>query len=299
MSKPKLLLTYLLLIAVIIVWAVAWPVSKIGLIDMPPIWYAGGRLVIGFLTIFFLLLIQKKISLPKREDLPLILSIGLLQMASFLVLMNGGLMFVDAGRSAILVYSTPLLVTPIAILFFDERFTKAKGLGLLCGLVGIILLFAPWSFDWSNLKVVIGNTLLLLAAVCWAIAMLHTRYGKWHTSSLYLVPWQLLIATIFVIITAIILEPVPQIVWTQTLWLTILYNGILATGFAYAAIIFVSRNLPVTNTSLLLLGVPILGLLCSAWWLGEKITPTILLAMAFILGGLATIALDASKSRKR
>jgi drug/metabolite transporter (DMT)-like permease len=291
----KSLLSYILLFLVIVIWAVAWPASKIGLMDMPPIWYTALRLCIGFITVFLLLLVQKKITLPKKRDLPLILTIGLLQMACFLILINGGLLFVDAGRSAILVYSTPFLVTPIAVLFFQEKITYIKLGGLLLGLLGLLMLFTPWNFDWHNTNTVIGNSLLLLAALCWAIAMLHTRYGTWHSPSLNLVPWQLLIACIFVIVTAFITQPHPQISWTTRLWVTGIYNGVLATGFAYAAIIYVSKELPVVKTSLLLLGVPVLGLLISAAWLGEKITSNTLIAMLFIMAGLVAIVLERPK----
>lgn len=291
----KFYVNYVLLFLVIVIWALAWPISKLGLMDMPPLWYSALRLAIGFLTIFFILLLQNKIKLPSKKDWPLISSIGLLQMACFLILMNGGLLFVDAGRSAILVYSTPFIVTPIAVLFFQEKLTRLKSLGLFFGLIGLLLLFNPWSFDWHNTNTVIGNSLLLLAAACWAIAMLHTRYGTWHSSALYLVPWQLLIGSIFVIIAAYLVQPHPQITWSSRLWLTSIYNGVLATGFAYAAIIYVSKNLPVVNTSLLLLGVPVLGLAVSSLWLGEEITTNIIIAMLFIIGGLTTIVLERPK----
>ncbi len=292
-EKP--IFNYSLLFLVIVIWAVAWPVSKLGLLDMPPIWYTALRLAIGFVTMFAILLFQKKIKFPTRKDLPLILSIGLLQMACFLILINGGLMFVDAGRSAILVYSTPFLVTPIAVLFFDEKLSFLKLLGLTFGLVGILILFNPASFDWDNANTVVGNSMLILAAACWAIAMLHTRYGTWHTPSVMLVPWQLLVALIFVVLAAFIIEPHPRVAWTGRLWWTSIYNGALATGIAYAAIINVSKNLPVVSTSLLLLGVPVLGLLLSSVWLGEHITVSIVIAMLFILAGLATMAVDKPK----
>jgi drug/metabolite transporter (DMT)-like permease len=292
-EKP--IFNYSLLFLVIVIWAVAWPVSKLGLLDMPPIWYTALRLAIGFVIMFAILLFQKKIKLPTRKDFPLILSIGLLQMACFLILINGGLMFVDAGRSAILVYSTPFLVTPIAVMFFDEKLTFMKLIGLTFGLVGLLILFNPASFDWHNAHTVVGNSMLILAAACWAIAMLHTRYGTWHTPSIMLVPWQLLIAFLSVILAAFIIEPHPTIAWTGRLWWTAIYNGALATGIAYAAIINVSKNLPVISTSLLLLGVPILGLLLSSWWLGEQITFSIVMAMLFILSGLATMAIERPK----
>lgn len=284
--------TYSLLASVIVIWSLAWPTSKIGLMDMPPLWFTEFRLLSGFLTVFLILLFQKKIKIPKVRDLPLILSIGLLQMACFLLLINGGLLFVGAGRSAILVYSTPFLVTPIAILFFGERLTTYKLLGLLLGFLGVITLFNPWGFDWHNQQIIMGNLLLLLAAACWAIAMIHTRYGTWHSSSLQLVPWQLLLALISVLIVCFIINPHPKINFTPRLLVMGLYNGVLATGFAYAAIIYVSQRLPVITTSLLLLGVPVLGLLFSAWMLGERLTFDIILALILILVGLFFISFD-------
>ena len=291
MRNSDTLYTYVLLAAVILVWAIAWPTSKMGLIDMPPLWFSAFRLCTGFIAIFLILLLQKKIKIPKLSDTPLILSIGLLQMACFLILMNGGLLFVDAGRSAILVYSTPFLVTPIAVLFFGEKLTTAKIFGLLAGLIGFLILFNPWRFDWYNEKVVIGNLLLLLAAACWAVAMLHTRYGTWHSPSIQLVPWQLLIASIFVLGICLIIDPHPHIIWTKRLLFVGLYNGLLATSFGYAAIIYVSQRLPATTTSMLLLGVPVLGLLTSAWLLGESLNFEKILALILIVSGLAGMTL--------
>ncbi|MBA2653950.1 MAG: DMT family transporter [Gammaproteobacteria bacterium] len=296
--ESKKVLTYGLLLSVILIWALSWPISKLGLMDMPPMWYSAFRLVVGFVTIFIILLFQKKIKIPKKQDIPLIMSIGLLQMACFLILINGGLLFVDAGRSAILVYSTPFLITPIAVLFFDERLTKAKLIGLLLGGLGILLLFNPWTFNWHDHHTLIGNVLLLLAAVCWAVAMLHTRYGIWHSPSIQLVPWQLLIAGFFVIMACLILNPHPQINWNSRLIWTGLYNGILATGFAYAAIIYVSQKLPVINTSLLLLGVPVAGLVFSSLLLSEKLTWVTSAALALIISGLIAIAMDKSTDIK-
>ncbi len=259
---------------------------------MPPMWFTLARLCIGFVTVFFLLAFQKQIALPKKKDLPFILSIGLLQMACFLIFLNGGLLLVNAGRAAILVYSTPFLVAPIAILYFKEKYSLPKLLGLILGFAGILILFNPWSFDWHNEKALIGNGLLLLAAACWAIAMLHTRYGVWHTSSYKLIPWQLLLATVFVLISCLIIDPHPKIIWTRQLITMMLFNGLFATGFAYAACIFITQRLPVINTSLLLLGVPVLGLLASAWWLNEPLSLYIFISLACILTGLVCLALD-------
>lgn len=295
MTHSRPLVTYGLLLCVISIWGIAWPISKIGLMDMSPIWYTALRLVIGFITISAILLSQGKIPFPKKQDIPFLCSIGLGQMAAYLLFINGALSLLDAGRSAILVYSSPFVVAPIAVLFFGEKLSPLKLVGLVLGLIGVFILFTPQQFNWHSSKILLGNSFLILAAITWAATMLHTRYGKWHTPSLYLVPWQLLLASLIVIVVAFIMEPHPHIHWTMRLIWTGLYNGMLSTGFAYAAIIYISQRLPVTTTSLLLLGVPVLGLAASAWWLQEPLTSDTLLAIFMIVGGLVIITLDNKK----
>lgn len=283
---------YLKLFTLVIVWGLAWPISKVGLADMTPMWYSAGRFMIGITAVLMYLMFTKQLQLPKREDLPLILSIGLFQMSVFLMLLNYGLYYVGAGRAATLVYSTPLWVTPIAILFFGETLNRFKLAGLILGLLGVMTLFNPWGFDWHDTRIVIGNLMLATASLVWAGVMLHTRFGKWHSKPIALVPWQLLLATIVTTMTALLLEPHPHISWNGVLISTLLYNGLFATAFGYLASITVTKSLPVVTSSLCFLGVPVVGLLSSMIFLEEKLTLSLGLALALIIGGLILVTLS-------
>lgn len=294
-KDPSTRTIYLLLLTNVVIWALAWPISKIGLAFMGPLWYSAWRFIIGSATAIIALAAAGAIRRPKRKDLPIIFGIGLLQMTLFLVLINTGLSYVGAGRSAILAYSTPLWVTPLAAIFFHEKVTPIKLIGVLLGLSGIVVLFAPSSLDWSNGNIVFGNILLVLSAFVWALAILQSRFSQWHSDPLTLLPWQLLLATILTTAVALYHEPLSSIQWNSTLWLTLLYNGLLATAFGYWASITVFRNLPAVTSSLCYLGVPVLGLLFSALILGETIDLSVVTAMLLIVGGLVCVAL--SKNR--
>ncbi|WP_237732102.1 hypothetical protein [Achromobacter xylosoxidans] len=56
---------------------------------------------------------------------------------------------------------------------------------------------------------------------------------------------------------------------------------------AYWAAVNVNRSLPAGLTALGLLGVPVVGLLCSAALLREALGLSLLLGMALIVGGIA------------
>lgn len=289
---------YLLLVFLILIWGISWPITKIGLQYMPPIWFAAFRMIIGMLCMFVLVISIGKWMIPSRKDMPIILVMGLLQMALFMTLINLGLHYVNAGRSAILVYTTPIWVMPLAILFFKEKATWLKWTGFFLGILGVVTLFSPWGINWSDPQVIFGNGILLLAALCWAIAILCARNMKWHHTPLQLLPWQLLLGTIPVVLIAAFTTPFTVIQWNYTLISILLFIGGLGTAFAYWATLMISKELPSITVSLSFLAVPIAGLIFSAWLLNEPITGAIVVAMILILNGIACVALSGRWKKK-
>lgn len=282
----------LFVLAVLTSWGLSWPIMKLALRNTPPIWMGAMRMVMGSVILFGVLgFIGKKISLT-RKDLPFLISVGLMQMGLYILLVNLGLNHVDAGRSVILVYTTPLWVTPIAVLFFKEPLQKLTALGLVLGLLGVILLFNPFSFDFSNKVALYGNGMLLLAALVWSFVIIHVRFGQLHRSPLELAPWQMLIATIFLVIMGCIFEPYPSINWSWSLLAEMSYIGPIATAFGFWGVLELNRRLPAVTTSLILLAVPVIGLLSSALILHEKITLNLMISMTLILMGLLCVSLD-------
>lgn len=291
----------LLMAAVVLVWGANWPIMKIGLQDIPPLFFALARMLLGSACLFTLLTLRGELRVPGRRDLPVVLTVGLLQLAAYLSLMTFGLQFVEAGRSAILCYTTPIWVAPLAAVFAGERLTAGKLAGLAVGLTGIAVLFNPLSFDWSNHTLVLGNGLLLAGALAWAIAIVHIRGHSFNASPLQLAPWQMLVGCVPVAILAFTFENSTDIAPGSRLWAVLAYNGPFATAFALWAWVTVNRALPALTTSMASLGVPSTGLIAASLWLGEPITPHKGLGLVLITGGIAIMSLTAlgGKRRKR
>lgn len=281
----------LLLVGVVILWGANWPVMKVGVGAMPPLWFATARMVLGAASLFAFLAVLGRLQLPQRRDLAVVLSVGLLQMAAFLGLVNIALQHVDASRSAILAYTTPLWVTPAAFLLLGERLSPLKALGLALGLAGVAALFNPLGFDWTDRPVLIGNGLLLLAALSWSVAILHVRRHRWGSSPLQLAPWQMLAAVPLLALASWLTEDWSQIRWDGGTLLILAYNGPLATAFCFWAVVSVTRALPAVTTSLSLLAVPVTGVAASALFLGEPLSATLVAGLVLILGGTVLVNL--------
>lgn len=284
-------LSVTLLASVVVVWGANWPILKIGLDHTTPLWFAVLRMVLGLVSFAVVLAPLGRLRWPARQDWPVVWSVGVLQMALFSALINVALLSVPAGRSAILAYTTPLWVTPGAMLFLGEKLTRARIMGLALGLSGVAVLFNPLSFDWSDTASVWGNVMLLVSALVWAAAILHVRGHRWAGSPLDLAPWQFLVALPPLALLAWVVEGPPQADLSPTFLWVAAYNGPLATAFAFWAAITVTRMLPAITVSLAFLCVPVSGLVFSALMLGEGMSAGNLLGLALIAGGVAMVAI--------
>ena len=100
-----------------------------------------------------------RLSLPHREDWPVILSVGGLQLTSFFALANLGVQSLPAGRSGVLAYTTMLWMVPLSLLAGEKVGWRAIA-GAALGVVGIVVLSDPQRFDWHD-----------TAGSCWATSI--------------------------------------------------------------------------------------------------------------------------------
>src|SRR5262245_5794984 len=245
------------------------------------------RSAIATVALFAIALARRRLVVPPRGDLPVVVSIALLHMVGFGVAASWGLQLVPTGRSVVLAYTTPLWVAPGASLFLHERLTPRRLVGVGIGLVGLAVLFNPVAFDWSDRRAVLGNGAILFAAVLWAGSILHIRGHRWRSTPLDLVPWALALAAAILTPLALVSEGPPSPVWSARLIAMLLYAAIPGTALAYWAIAMASRNLPAVTTALGSLGTPVVSVVIATLWLGEPLTWPLVIAVILILGGVA------------
>ena len=282
---------FLILVALVLTWGINWPIMKVGIAHIPPLWFATIRMLMGAVCLFAVLLVKGRVRLPDPHDVPIVLSVGLVQMACFMGVTNLALQHVPAGRSAVLAYTTPLWVTPLAAVLLKERLDALKLTGVGLGLAGVAALFNPAGFDWRDREVVLGNGMLMAAAFVWALTIVHVRAHRWRGTPLELAPWEMLIAALPLTVLSYWHEGPLRLEGSATVVAILVYNGPIATAFAFWAAVTVNKNLPAITASLGFLGVPVTGAIVAALALGEPLTPNLLLGLALILGGVAITTL--------
>lgn len=275
-----------LLVIVVAAWGTNWPVTKMIVHDMPPLWSTAIRCAVAAAAIAPLLWAHGNFIVPRRGDMPVVMSSALLHMVAFSALVAAGLQFVPAGRAIVLGYTTPIWVAVGARIFLSEAITPKRAIGIAIGLAGLAVIFTSRALDWSDRNALFGNGLILTAAFCWAANIVYVRAHKWISTPFQLVFWQLLLAAGVLAAVAMITEGVPRIAWGPRLAALVLYSGIICTALAHWAMSMVNRSLPAVTTSLGLLATPVLGIVSASIVLHEAFETSLFLAVSLIIGGI-------------
>jgi len=131
-------------------WGSAFPCIKIGyrLFDIPSgsvssqILFAGIRFTLaGVLTILFGSLLRKKLLIPKKSSVPMIIKLSLVQTVLQYVFFYIGLANASGVKSSIIEASNVFLAILIAALVFRyEKLTWLKILGCIVGFAGVVVI---------------------------------------------------------------------------------------------------------------------------------------------------------------
>src|SRR5512138_3387953 len=133
----------ILLALLVLTWAVSWPVIKIGVSAVPPLWYGVWRYLIAAACLFAVLTLRREVAMPPRPDWPLVAVSGALQMGAYSALTGLALTVLSPGRASVLAFSTPIWVVPLSAWWLHERVSPLAALGVGIGILGVLAIAAP------------------------------------------------------------------------------------------------------------------------------------------------------------
>lgn len=262
-----------LLALVVLIWGASWPVIKIGVTTVPPIWFACLRYGAATVCLFVVLALRSELAWPAPSDWKLILVSGVLQMAAYSALTGMALTRLAPGRASVLAYSTPVWVVPLSIWWLHEEVPWRGRVGVVIGVAGVAAIVSP-GLQPGLRDQLVPYLLLMGAAAVWAVSIVFVRGHPFQSSALVLAPWQTLVAALLLVPFALTLNGrFPEVDFRGIASLA--YVGPMATALAYWAVVEAGRYLRPAVVSVALLGVPILGLLISALTLHETVTASL------------------------
>jgi drug/metabolite transporter (DMT)-like permease len=208
-------------------------VAKAALTELAPLALAGFR--VAFATPILLAIAWRHDRfVPSRRDLPILALLGGLGVFGNQILFIVGLQLTTATNASILMTSLPVFAVGAAAALGIERIGMRRLTGILLSVAGALVLVNPFHLSAGG-KTSLGNGLILLNALCYALFLVLQR------PVLSRIPWRTLIAWSFLfggagvlLVSGPALARVdPARVSTST-WLGVAYVVLFASVFAYA-----------------------------------------------------------------
>ena len=283
MKEPKIL-DYALLTLLALIWSSAFFNIKIATYSYGPVTIAFLRTFFGAIPVIGLCLVKKIKIEAFSKDWYWFAIIGIINLVIPFFLIAYGVQKVQSNLAAILMASTPLSATVLAHFFIDnEKINLIKVLGVLIGFFGIVFLFS------DNILINENNFLSALIIffastfyVIGGILTLKVSNKKNENVTASILIW----ATIFLIpVTAFVEKPWNLNPSTDST-ISIIYLGIVATGFAWLLRFRILKNNGLVFQAQVAYLIPIFGIILSYIFLKEIITPKVLVSVAAIIVGI-------------
>jgi len=195
------------------------------------------------------------------------------------------------SRAIVIAYSMPIWSALLANFALRETLTSVKLAALALCAVGLTILIFPLARTGFPL----GALFALICAWSWAAGTVYLKWAKIRAATLAVAAWQLLFGWLMLAGGMLAFEGLPQLRPLPAHVLAwIAYNGLIGMGLAYFLWFVVIDRLPATTASLGSLLVPVIGVIGSAWLVGERPSLSDIIGFALIFAAAAAVLLQPS-----
>ncbi len=279
-----------MLIGTICGWGLAWPMIKIGLNEIPPWAYRGLMLPAAALVTFAVArAIGEQFALPHGQWRALIVT-SLFNITGWTVFSTLGLNLMgSSGHASIIAYTMPLWAMLFAVLFTGERPGWVRLCGLALGLTGLGFLLSAEFGSMAGSPA--GTALMLTAAIAWGAGTVMHKRVAWRLPPLMLTGWMIAIGSVPITLIGLATEiPDLQPISAAAAW-SCVFVLLISTVFCWVAWFQVVKLAPVAVSTVGIMMVPVMAVISGGLILDEVIGLREILALVFVVSGIALVLL--------
>lgn len=167
---------YLALIIAHIIWGANFVVAKVTLQEFPPNTLAFFRFALASLLLAPFFIAQTKKIKIKSADLPKLVGVGILMVTLNITFFFAGIEKTTVINASVLTLIIPMLSVTLSWWFLKEHIFIMNLIGIVLGLIGaIVIVGLPELTRNSGTGALLGNLLIIMAAVSWVVGAMFSR----------------------------------------------------------------------------------------------------------------------------
>jgi O-acetylserine/cysteine efflux transporter len=267
-------------IGVMAVWGINFPVAKIAVAQVPPVFLVALRYaIVAALLLPFV---------PRpRGRIAAIAAASVTMGALHFGLMFTALTMIEGSVAALAIQTQVAFSVMLAAVVFRDPLGWRRALGMALAFGGVFLIAG----DGDHLANPGPLLLVIASAVAWAVGNVQIKLLK-DVDILAVNAWITLLAAPQLLLFSLLVED-GQIAALAAadwrVWAALTYQVLLASIFGYSTWYWLTQRYDVNQVVPLTLLIPIFGVLASVMLLGETLSPLMLLGGAVTIAGVAII----------
>jgi len=277
----------LMMIGAVSIWGISFSLIKVALDEVPPFAFNALRFP---LAVILLLLGWKMQGRPEhnlKADFWALATIGVMGYVGYQMFFVSGVVRTTASNAALIMATVPVFIAVINSWRKSESLGGWAWLGVLLSVAGIALIIQAGDGLSMGRQMLIGNALIVGAAIAWASYTVAAAPYLARHSALGVTVLSMGAATVVLVLIG--LPQALTVDWrsvTLLAWIAILYTSILGVAGAYFLWNVGVQRLGGTRASIYSNLVPVIAVITAALTLHEKISALQLIGGAIILIGI-------------
>jgi len=275
-------------LACCLIWGSTWMFIKLGLRDLPPLLFAGTRMLIAA-AVLLPFAARAGLRGHGRRALGWMIFVGVLQIGIPYALLFAAQQWVPSGLAAVLFATFPVWLALVGrLLLRDQPLTPRKIAAALLGIAGVALLQLP-ALRGQALSplAAAGGALVLAASVVVAFANVLVRRELGPYPPIVIAFVQVLAGALLLVALAASLERGRPASFTPPAIFALLYLAVLGTAVTYLFLFWLIPRVPLAVIGAIPLLDTTVAVILGTLVLGEPLGWPLLGGGALVLGGAA------------
>jgi drug/metabolite transporter (DMT)-like permease len=282
------MITYLKLILVATFWGGTFVAGRSLAQTVDP--FAAGFFRFAIASAILVLLLGRaegRLTWPEKSHILPVIFLGLTGVFLYNIFFLNGLKIIEAGRASAIIANNPIFIALLSALFFKERLNPVKVIGIIISVGGAIIVISRGNvFKLFHGGLGWGELYILGSGASWVAFSLMGKVVMDDLSPLRSVTCSSIAGTLLFAAPAFMEGGFDFLGYSLLEWANIFYWAIFGTVLAFVWYYQGIQKIGPTRAGLFINFVPISAILLAFIFMGEPITPSLLIGTALVSSGV-------------